>query len=308
MDERIRLVAATSREPQKRERITGAMGFDKAYADVDEMLDNERPDLVFLCVGQGHAADFACRVLKRGLPLVMEKPVGRGPAEGRRVADAARDADVPNMVLFNRRFNPLLVRARHIAAERGAHTVAQYRFDWHRCDVAAPRSMMGSALHMIDAIRFLAGDVTSLNGVGSPVRYFDGAMTASCFLLNFENGAIGSFAHSVRSGRAYEQYRVIGENWTVAVSIPPPSRDDSRWWLQLEEADHIVERIDTDRLDRSRRHMLWKQGFAQETEHFVECLEQDRRPKPDIPEAVRSMELAQEFLRAVAPPEQVDEL
>ena len=50
LDERVRLVAGTSRDPERRERITAEMGFEKAYADIDEMLDAERPDYVFISV------------------------------------------------------------------------------------------------------------------------------------------------------------------------------------------------------------------------------------------------------------------
>lgn len=304
LDERVRLVAATSRDAERRAKITSELGFEKAYADIDEMLDRERPDFVFISVKHTETAGLACRVLERAIPVMMEKPVGKDPEEGRRVQQAAERAGVPNMVAFNRRFNPFLVRAKQLAKERGG--VSHYVGEWMRHDVRAPRSMMGSALHMIDALRFLAGDVAEFSGVGSATRYFDEAMVAASFHLTFESGAAGTFSHNVRAGRAYERYRIHAENWTATVSNPPPGTFDGRMFLEVEAGDRLVERVTLESLTREQRCAHYTQGFWQETEHFVECLEKGELPSPDVADAVKSQQLAQDMLRAVAPPEQVD--
>jgi len=304
LEDRVRLVAGTSRDPERRERITGEMGFEAAYADIDEMLDTERPDFVFLSVKHTETAGMARRVLARKIPVMMEKPVGRNPDDGRTVLRAAESAGVPTMVAFNRRFNPFLVRAKQLAGERGG--ISHYVGEWMRHDVVAPRSMMGSALHMIDAIRFLAGDVASFSGVGSAARYFDEAMVASAFHLTFESGTVGTFSHNVRTGRAYERYRIHAENWTATVSNPPPGRFDGRMFLEVESGDRRVERITLESLKPEQRCAHYTQGFWQEHEHFVDCLLSGREPSPSVAEAIKSQQLAQDLLRAVAPPEQVD--
>ncbi|MFO7900857.1 MAG: Gfo/Idh/MocA family oxidoreductase, partial [Planctomycetota bacterium] len=74
--DRVRLVAAASRSAESRERITGELGFERAYADIDEMLDEEGPDYVVICVGHEHTPAMACKVLDRSIPVLMEKPVG----------------------------------------------------------------------------------------------------------------------------------------------------------------------------------------------------------------------------------------
>jgi predicted dehydrogenase len=302
LEGRVRLVAGTSRDPDRRNRITADLGFEKAYADIDEMLDAERPDFVFISVKHTETAGMACRVLERKIPVLMEKPVGSSPAEGRRVLEAARVAGVPNMVAFNRRHNPLLVRAKRLAAERGG--VSQYVLTWQRHDVVAPHAMMGSTLHMIDTTRFLAGEVASFSGAGSATRYFDRAMVASSFHLSFEDGTVGTLAHNVRAGRACEVYQVLAENWSATVSVPPPGRFDTRWWMRVDDGDRVVEHMTVDRLPREQRNALYTQGFWRESEHFAECLEKGEEPTPTVADGVRSMELAQRLLEAVAPPEQ----
>jgi len=303
--DKVNLVAAASRDAERRKAITSQMGFDRAYADIDDMLDKEKPDYAVVCVAPSSVAELACKVLERGVPLFTEKPVGETVEDGRRVLAAAERAGVPNMVAFNRRFNPLLLRAKTLIEERG--DVSQYVCEFLRHDVRAPSRRMGSSLHAIDALRFLAGEVASFSGAGSSVQYFDEKMVAASFHLSFETGAVGSFTFNVRVGRAYERYRVSGENWMATVSLGPPGTFDDRWWMTLEVGNREVERIHLPSLDPARQCTGYTNGFWGEHEHFVECLATGRQPSPDVASAVRSMELAREMFVAVAPPEQVKE-
>jgi virulence factor len=298
--DKVRLVAGTSRDPERREKIAGEMGFERAYADVDEMLDKEKPDFAFISITHTEAADMACRVLERNIPMMMEKPVGQNPAEGRRVLEAAKKAGVPNMVAFNRRHNPFLIRAKQLADERGG--VSHLVGEWMRHDVKSPTAMMGSMLHMVDALRFLGGDVASFSGAGSATQYFDNALVASSFHLTFESGAACAISHNVRCGRAAENYRIHAENWSVTVGNPPPGRFDSRLYFQVEEGGRLVERITAENLTTEQCCAHYTQGFWQESEHFVDCLISGAEPSPSVAEAVKSMELAQAMQEAVVPP------
>src|SRR4029453_1035180 len=63
-------------------------GFPRGYSDPWAMLATERPDAVVLVVPEAVTCDVACRVLELGYPLLVEKPPGRTPAEGDRIAAA----------------------------------------------------------------------------------------------------------------------------------------------------------------------------------------------------------------------------
>jgi len=300
----VRLVAASSRDAERRKDITARMGFERAYADIDEMLDKEKPDYVVVCVGPGSLAEMACKVLERKIPLIMEKPVGRSIEEGHQVRAAAEQAGVPVLVAFNRRFNPLLLRAKALAEERGG--VSQVVCEFFRNDVRAPTWIMGSSVHSIDALRFLGGEVASFTGLGSRVQYFDEKMVAASFALLFESGATGSFTFNVRVGRSYERYRIIAENWHATISLGPPGAFDDRWWMTIETGNREIEHVRLQNLEKAQRCPGYTNGFWGEHEYFVECLLAGEMPRYDVADAVRSMELGQEMLLAVAPPGQAE--
>ncbi len=304
LSDRVELAAASSRSSEGRDVLTSQMGFERAYGDVDEMLDKEKPDFALVCLGVGGLVEMGCKVIERGIPLIMEKPVGRSVAEGRQMLEVVEKAGVPHMVAWNRRFNPLLLRVKELMAERGG--VSQITCEFLRNDVKAPTWIMGSSVHSIDAMRFLGGDVKSFVGAGSATRYFDERMTAASFALSFESGVIGSFTFNVRAGRSYERYRIMGENWTATVSLGPPGAFDDRWWMTVETDNRETEYVRIANLEKPQICPGYTNGFWGENEHFVECIESGRTPFPDVAESIRSMELGQKMLEAVAPPEQLD--
>src|SRR3989304_2676418 len=64
-------------------------GFARHHTDALAMLETERPDAAALVVPDTLTCDLGCRVLERGLPLLLEKPPGRPLAEGDRLVGAA---------------------------------------------------------------------------------------------------------------------------------------------------------------------------------------------------------------------------
>ncbi len=294
----IELAGACSRSEEGRASLA-ADGYAKVYAGVDEMLDAEKPDYVALCMASRPMAETAVGVLERGIPLLMEKPAGPSPAVAARVAAAAEKGGAPHMVAYNRRFITLLARARSLLEERGG--VSQVVCEFLRNDVSAPRRLMGSSLHAIDALRYLLGEISGFSGAASATRYFDDRAVAASFHLSFESGIVGSFTFNVRAGRSYERYRLFAENWTATVSLPPPGRFDDRWWLRVEEGNRTTESVTVDDLPEAERNGPCTHGFWREHEYFVECLREGRRPFPDVADGIKSMELAQAMLEAVAP-------
>jgi predicted dehydrogenase len=296
---RVEMAAACSRSEEGRAALTAEYGYARAYADVDEMLDAEKPDYVVLSMASRPMSEMALRLFERKIPLLMEKPAGHNVEAGRRLAGAAAASGVPHLVAYNRRFNPLLNRVKELVSERGG--LSQVSCEFLRHDVVAPRRLMGSSLHSIDALRYLAGEVREFGGAGSAARYFDGKMVAASFHLTFESGVAGSFTFNVRAGRSYERYRLFAENWTATVSLPSPGKYDDRWWLRVEDGDREVEKLTTEDLPPEERNGPCAHGFWREHEYFVDCLRRGERPRPDVADGVRSMELSQALLESVAP-------
>ncbi|HEV8585900.1 MAG TPA: Gfo/Idh/MocA family oxidoreductase [Methylomirabilota bacterium] len=93
-----------------------AVGGPPVFTDYGEMLEKTRPDFVLALGQHSRMAATADALLERGVPFMMEKPMGVSAAEVERIAAkaAARHAFVA--VPLPQRYQPFVVRARAMLA------------------------------------------------------------------------------------------------------------------------------------------------------------------------------------------------
>ena len=133
-------------------------GFQCSYIDIDTMLAECQPHALVLIAPVELTCELSCKLLRTGLPLMMEKPPGLNPSETRQMIAAAEASGSPNQVAFNRRYHPLLsrmIQELRALSDQGLPILSvQYemlrvnRFD---ADFAT------AAVHAIDATRHIVG-------------------------------------------------------------------------------------------------------------------------------------------------------
>ncbi|MBM3278941.1 MAG: Gfo/Idh/MocA family oxidoreductase [Candidatus Handelsmanbacteria bacterium] len=72
---RTEVVALCDLEPARLEALGGELGVAARYIDLDQMLDQERPDLVAIPTGTEFHYRLVMRVLERGFHVEVEKPM-----------------------------------------------------------------------------------------------------------------------------------------------------------------------------------------------------------------------------------------
>ena len=92
------------------------------YVNVEEMLDAESLDAVFVATPAHLNGQAALPCLERGVNTLLEKPPGMSVAETVGLRDAAARTGAKGMVGWNRRFHPIIVEAREMVEARGAVT------------------------------------------------------------------------------------------------------------------------------------------------------------------------------------------
>ena len=88
---RTELVGVVSRTPEAAAETAGTWG-GRPYADVDAMLDEARPDVVCVCVPPHRSVAIGERLVERGIPFLVEKPLAAADADGPARLAAAIDA------------------------------------------------------------------------------------------------------------------------------------------------------------------------------------------------------------------------
>jgi predicted dehydrogenase len=92
-----------------------------AFDDLGAMLDRTKPDVLHVCSPHGLHAAHAIEAVKRGIHVIIEKPLATDEADAQAVLAAAGHADVHAAVCLTKRSYPMVaeLRARILAGELG---------------------------------------------------------------------------------------------------------------------------------------------------------------------------------------------
>jgi predicted dehydrogenase len=153
----VELASCCDPDPVRAKSFSRDFGFRKSYTEMEAMFTEESPDAAVMAVPTTLSAGIAVRILRRGIPLMMEKPPAMNEAEVRLLARIAEERSVPHLVAFNRRFMPLMVETEKLLRATGsARDIQLISYDMFRVDRRDP-DFSTTAVHAIDAVRFLAG-------------------------------------------------------------------------------------------------------------------------------------------------------
>ncbi len=175
-----------------------------AYPDHEAMLAAEDLDAVYICVPPfAHGApERDC--LARGLPFFVEKPISLDIALAQEIAAEVEAAGLVTAVGYHWRYLDTVDEARAHLAQNPAHLIQGFWLDqtpppqWWWDHDRSGGQVVEQATHVIDAARFLAGDVTEVFGMSArrDRADFQGLTvpTATAATLRFASGAIANLS------------------------------------------------------------------------------------------------------------------
>jgi predicted dehydrogenase len=243
-----KLVAICGRDGEAVAEAARRYGYESAYTDWREMLEDDRIQLFDNGGPNNVHAEPCIAAARAGKHIICEKPLARTAAESKEMLDAVERAGVKHMVAFNYRFVPAIRQARELI-ESGAlgqiyHYRAVYLQEWVMAHYDLPRiwrldkSVAGSGAlgdlgaHIIDLARFLVGEISSVgammrtfiderplpDGTGSGKVDVDDAFVS---VVEFENGAIGTLeATRFAGGRKNHQViEINGEKGSICFDL-----------------------------------------------------------------------------------------
>jgi len=262
------------------EEVRAAFGFERVYTSVADMLGDAALDAAVVAVSVSQNATVATACLKAGLPILLEKP----PALSRRrvlaLDRAARAVRGKAMVAFNRRWTPVLVRLKALARKAGP--VHALRCDMRRVRRADP-DFSTTAIHAVDALRFLAGrDYERLEvtyGRCGP----RGRATSYHAAGTMGGGVAVAFDVVPMSGMDMERYTVHAGGRTLVAELALGGMSPSVAVFDGGKRRDVAVRVPS-----HARHDSG--GFYQEVAALLDAVRSGRRlPGPTIGDAVQSV-------------------
>lgn len=140
------------------------------YENACEMLDTEKPDGVFIGTRCSLHTPYACEVLKRDIPLFLEKPVCITGEQYRQLKEAGRGKEKQVVVSFPLRCSQIVQEMRRIVESGvlGRIVMVQsnnnvpygsvYYHSWYRDPVQTGGLFLQKTTHDIDFISYIMGE------------------------------------------------------------------------------------------------------------------------------------------------------
>lgn len=275
---------------EKAKCFKAQFGFERAYADMDKMLDEIKPDAVCLISPVHRTAALAANILERRIPLLLEKPPGRTLEEVLCLAETANRTKTPHRVAFNRRYAPLIRALREDMKALSPSQIQSIQYEMFRIG-RLDEDFSTTAIHAIDAVKFIAA--SDYKSVRFTYREYPelGKNVADIHMTcEMESGAAATLQISPVTGIKMERAAVNVLDKTyfldyMGTEFCPAGR------LAVVEKNRITTDISGDSTADGAQQFE-REGFYFENKSFFDDILAGRTPDGDLRSAVQSVEVA----------------
>jgi predicted dehydrogenase len=168
----VEVVGVLGSSPHKSESAAQQMGIPRAYASLDELLSDERAQVVHVTTPNRHHYEQASRALRAGKHVLCEKPLAMDSRQSTALVELAAQSGLAAGVNYNVRFYPLCLEARQRVARGDVGQVYSVRGSYVQDWLHAPtdynwrvladqggelRAVADVGTHWLDLVTTIAG-------------------------------------------------------------------------------------------------------------------------------------------------------
>lgn len=282
------LCSITGRTEERTKRRAAEFGVPW-YLDINRMIEEQKPDLISLCLPGQQTFAPTMEVIKAGIPLLVEKPLAYKLEEAEEMVREAKERDLFFAIDFNHRYSiPALNAKADIDKGRlGEVVFALWRFGHGSGSLDHQfLNLIEAQCHGLDMLEYLCGNIRS---VMAQMTDMTGKNSYSTFslALEFENGGVGSFIGTFDSSENYPLSHFVEINGTKGRIL----MEDSVQKYSFQEVN-------------GRRAEVWNSAFFRDDERafnknidrhldaLIPALREGREPPVKAEKGLRALKLA----------------
>lgn len=283
-----------------------ALGNAAWFRDAREMLETARPEAVVIATPNALHLQHGLACSERGIHFLMEKPVTTTLDEAETLVAAIRRSGVKTLAGHHRRYLAAIQDAKSIITGGSLGKLVAvsvvwatrkpddyFKTTWRTQPGGGP--ILINAIHEIDMLRHLCGEIASVSGVTSNAMRGFAVEDSAAALLRFDNGCLGTlictdagfspwtieqgsqensaFPHSEQSA-----YRLIGTEGSLELPV-------LRSWSAQRPGDIGWNRPIVGTNLQARHHDPYKEQLA----HFQRLIRQDEKPVVSVEDGARTL-------------------
>ena len=258
-----------------------------AVTDFQDILSDDRIDIVSICTPNDRHAEEAMLAAKAGKHVFIEKPIAIREEDVMPLVETVEASGVKSMVGFILRFNKLVNMQRRLVAEGELGRVfmanVDYWFGRERGGWMKHKEQTGGAFilagcHSVDMARYIIGsDIAQVQAQSSMVGDYYEYPSVETAQVRFANGALGVFTCSLVGTNPYTaNLSVLGEKGTIV---------NDRFYLKRFEGQADFFTIDT---GVKKSGDVYAHPFPAMVEDFISCIREDRESKHNLRSAINA--------------------
>lgn len=224
----------------------------KGYTRLDELLEQDKPDIISICTPSGIHPEQAILAATAGVHVMTEKPMATRWKDGLRMVRACDNAGVTLFVVKQNRCNSTLQLLKRAIDEKrfGKINMVHLNVFWSRpqeyYDQARWRgtweldggAFMNQASHYVDLIDWLFGPVDSVQAMTGTLGRDIEVEDTGVLNVRWRSGALGSMAVSMLTypKNLEGSITILGEKGTVRIG--GVAVNDIQHWEFEDERDY----------------------------------------------------------------------
>lgn len=276
----------------------------KQYTDYEEMLQNEKPELVAIATESGKHAEIALKCMDYGCNLIIEKPIALSIEDADKIIEKANRLNLKVCANHQNRFNKSIQKIRE-ALEKNrfgkmfygtAHV--RWRRDHEYYDRANWRgtweqdggALMNQCIHNIDLLRWMMGDeIEEVVGMTDRLNHdYIEAEDLGIALIKFKNGSYGIVegTTNVYPKNLEETLYLFGEKGTVKAGGQSVNViEEWRFSDMLDDPEEVKQRF------HENPPNVYGYGHTPLYADVIDAIKNDRKPYVDAEDGKRALEL-----------------
>lgn len=260
------------------EEISNKYNIDRAYTNIENLLEEDIDAAIISTHADGHY-EIAKKLIKQGVSVYIDKPISFNFEEAKEIDRLAKEHNVIAMVGFNRRFCPKVKELK--GRGKADIIVMQKNREYPPGDIR--RFIVEDFIHVVDTLRFLMDEEVK----NIDVNYLkDGNDLHNVVVTLKGNGttAVGIMNRTAGITEENIEYMIKGNKYIV---------------------EDLIDTIEVNNSGRTKTSFggwdptLYKRGFEDIIDHFIESVKNKSIPNPSISDSVRTHEICEDIVKFI---------
>ncbi|GAA0083671.1 Gfo/Idh/MocA family oxidoreductase [Clostridium sp. CTA-7] len=260
------------------EEVSNKYKIDRAYNNIDDLLKEEIDGAIVSTHADGHF-EISKKLIEKGVNVYIDKPLSFNFEESKEIEKLAIENNVIAMVGFNRRFCP---KVRELKGRGKADIIImQKNREYPPGDIR--RFIVEDFIHVVDTLRFLMGE----EATAVDINYSKDGNNLNNVVVTLKGNKVTTIGVMNRTAGITEEnieYMVKGDKYIV---------------------EDLVDTLEVNNKGKTKNSFggwdstLYKRGFEDIIDHFINSIKEDTAPNPSISDSIITHKLCEDIVNYI---------